>query len=70
MYRLFRLNDGYQFIGSFSELPTIGNVVRVSKYQESSESWTTGLVKEILDQTETKVVFKTKSSIYFWEKLS
>lgn len=70
MYRLFRLNDGYQFIGNICDVPVIGNVVRISKYQDSPESWTTGLVKEILDQTDLKVVFKTKSSIYFWEKLS
>ncbi len=70
MYRLFRLNDAYQFVGDSCTIPTIGDIVTITKYQESTETWNTGIVKEILDKTETRMVFKTKSSIYIWEKLA
>lgn len=69
MYRLFRLNDGFQFIGNVGNPPIIGSVSRVSKYDDSPEHWATGTVLEILDRTERRIVFRTKSSIYVWEDI-
>jgi len=69
VFRLFRLNDGYQFIGNVGSPPIIGEVARVSKYDDSPEYWTTGTVLEILDRTERKIVFRTKSSVYIWEHI-
>lgn len=49
--------------------PRVGCAVRVGSYRAStygSDYWTTTVVSEILEETETSMRFKTGNSVYKW----
>lgn len=52
--------------------PKIGYAMRVGSYTartyEAQDYWTTTYITGILEETETRVVFRTGNSEYVWEK--